>query len=560
MPSVILKIDLEALSSLEQLPLIDITPVATKQRFRLIDCSQYVKQKTLSVIEFPYFPVPEYSYAAISYVWHGNLSQRSDTGPTFAVAGAEDGDPIGINVLRHACMAALQHGTEYIWLDRLCIIQKSDNGKDDKNQQIAWMFEIYKQCTICIVLPGGVQRLVELCEHTSWINRAWTLQEVLAPPRVEVLFRWKHGSGMYYRHGGSRGQIKELVPTESALMPFTQMLALYGPKPVNFFTASDGTHIIFKAEVFGPPLNSPSVPVIEQTTDVAVFLLKSAFEKYSSSPDDPLYFEERAPAIWRSAHFRASSRPVDMVFSIMGLFGVTLDTREFHKDDRVGATIALMQGILRNGRSASWLGITPYLPPDAHLSMLPIFPHTTVQGQVGFFPSALPRDELNVVPSRLAVLDTRRFPLPTGSMDEEGYFTLTRRAFRISRCMEAAENVFTDCSYTETQSRIKLGNEQLHLRAIDGSIWSFSAGQLDLDTKEPKAFAVALGWYNHFSVADHAHWEGSRHLGALLAKEHTSGRFHVLSSFLLDWRLEQWVEGWQEYTLTIGGPAPGLHT
>lgn len=557
MPSVILSVNLDALSNLEQLPLIDITPVATKQRFRLIDCSQYVKHKTLSVIEFPSFPVPECSYAAISYVWRGNLAQRSDTGPTFAVAGAEDGDPIGVDVLHHACIAALQHGAEYIWLDRLCIIQRSDNGKDDKNQQIAWMFEIYRQCTICIVLPGGIQRLVGLCEHTTWIHRAWTLQEVLAPPRVEVLYCWRHGSGMYYRDGGSRGEIKELVPAESALMPFAQMLALYGPKPVNFFAAADGTHIIFKAEVFGLPHDSPSVPVVEQTTNVAVFLLKSAFEKYSSSPDKPLYFEERAPAIWRSAHFRASSRPVDMVFSIMGLFGVTLDTRSFRKDDRIGATIALMQAILRNGRRASWLGIAPYLPPDSCLSMLPIFPHTTVQGQVKFDPFALPKSELDGIPSRLAVLDTRRFPLPTGSMDEVGYFTLSRRAIRIYKYNYTNEKPLISCNDTDITD---FENERLRLRAINGSTWMFSPDQMDLNTDDPKAFAVILGWYNHFSTNSHAHWEGSRHLGALLVKEHAPKKFHVVSSFLLNGRLERWVEGWQEHTLVIGGPAPGLYT
>ena len=40
---------------------------------------------------------------------------------------------------------------------------------------------------------------------------------------------------------------------------------------------------------------------------------------------------------------RTSSHPVDMVFSIMGMFEVTLDTHAFGRDDRLGATIALAQ-------------------------------------------------------------------------------------------------------------------------------------------------------------------------------------------------------------------------
>ncbi|KAK0467542.1 hypothetical protein IW261DRAFT_1519327 [Armillaria novae-zelandiae] len=73
-----------------------------------------------------------------------------------------------------------------------------------------------------------------------------------------------------------------------------------------------------------------------------------------------------------------------MAFSIMGLFGVTLDTRKFSKDDRLGATIALMQAILRRSDRASWVGAAPYLPVNPRLSTVSVFPHTNVRGQVLF--------------------------------------------------------------------------------------------------------------------------------------------------------------------------------
>lgn len=554
MASVILSITLEALSRLGVPPLLDITPVATKRRFRLVDCSQYVKHKTISIVEFPSFPDTTCAYAAISYVWRGNVAQSPDAiAPTFAVAGAEDGDPIGVNALHHACTAALEYGAGYIWLDRLCIMQKDP---DDKNQQIAWMFEIYKQCAVCIVLPGGIQRLVGLEEHTTWINRAWTLQEVLAPPHVTVLYRWEHGSGMYYRDGGSRGNIKELIPAESAMMPLSETLTLYGHKQVNFFASAGGTHTLFKAEIFGPPHDSSTVAVTEQTTEVAVFLLRSAFEKYSTEISSPAHFEERAPAVWRSAHFRTSSRPVDMVFSIMGLFGVALEVKKFHKDDRLGATIALMQAILRSGKRASWLGMAPYLPPDSHLSMLPIFPHTTVQGQVRFDPVLLQDVDLQGIPSRLAVLDTRAFKLPTGSMDNDGYLAVSTKAFRIYRYIDSIEKPLTDGNSMHSQTTIDAQNEPLFFRAIDGTVWAFSPDQQDIGADEPRAFAVFVGRYSHFSSEKHTQWVGESHLGALLVNEHTHNRFHVVSSFEFGEHLRRWIEGWQECTLRIGGPIP----
>ncbi|OBZ73449.1 hypothetical protein A0H81_06667 [Grifola frondosa] len=110
---------------------------------------------------------------------------------TFTVSGAEASDPISIAVLRHACTASLQAGAPNLWLDRLCIIETDAN---DKAWQISRMHQIYASCVVCLVLPGGIRRLVGLDEETPWIHRAWTLQEAVAPHRVEVLFAWTRGA------------------------------------------------------------------------------------------------------------------------------------------------------------------------------------------------------------------------------------------------------------------------------------------------------------------------------------------------------------------------------
>ncbi|THV00741.1 hypothetical protein K435DRAFT_718741 [Dendrothele bispora CBS 962.96] len=231
MSEIIFQISLESLIHSETIQVLDITPVATVNRFRLINCTRYIKDKTLTIYEFLDFPVPWCTYAAISYVWRGNPVDESTIGPRFAVNGAEDGDPIGVDVLTHVCTAALREGAEYIWIDRLCIVQTS---KQDKRWQIGQMFDIYKRCRICLVLPGGIQRLVGLDEPTTWINRGWTLQETLAPPRVEVIYAWKWGSGLYYRNNAGRGNIIELFPGESAMSPLSTLFSLYsGSEPVN---------------------------------------------------------------------------------------------------------------------------------------------------------------------------------------------------------------------------------------------------------------------------------------------------------------------------------------
>ncbi|KIJ34485.1 hypothetical protein M422DRAFT_182064, partial [Sphaerobolus stellatus SS14] len=195
MSKIILEVHLKSLADSVHLPVLDITPSATACHFRLVDCARYVHHRTLSICELTEFPPSCYSYAAISYVWKGNSVDESTVGSRFIVAGAEDGDPIGVEALLHACTAALREDIPYIWLDRLCIMQTDSN---DKAWQIERMFAIYQGSTLCLVLPGGIQRLIRLDETTTWITRGWTLQEALAPPRVEVIYSWQYGSGMYY--------------------------------------------------------------------------------------------------------------------------------------------------------------------------------------------------------------------------------------------------------------------------------------------------------------------------------------------------------------------------
>ncbi|KDQ08661.1 hypothetical protein BOTBODRAFT_165770 [Botryobasidium botryosum FD-172 SS1] len=539
MSKVILQISLDSLSRSATLPVLDLTLVATPGRFRLIDCAQYLHHGTLSIHEFTEFPIAQCAYTAISYVWRGNSVDVSAVRLTFSVAGAEDGDPVGVDVLKHVCTAALREKTNYIWLDRLCIMQTS---KDDKHWQISQMFQIYRRCALCVVLPGGVQRLVELHERTAWINRGWTLQEALAPPRVEVIYAWEWRSGMYY--GAFRGSITELIPGESAMTPLRAVLSLQSFGLTTFFPSMNSPHITFRTEIFGAPNDSSPNTTTEQTTEVVTFMLKYALGDTFEN------FDEQAPAIWRSALFRTSSRPVDMVFSIMGLFGVTLDTRKFHKDDRLGATIALMQEILRGGGRASWLGLAPYLPVNPRLSTIPIFPRTHIEGLVSLEAKSQGIDEQERRPQRVALLDVRGVSMPSGSMDNSGYLTITRKAIRIypsTRTQHLRED--------QHDHRVSSATPPLYLKAINHTEWVFDRDLMqDPDQNSPRTFAILLGWFNQFSQK--GVWDGPRHIGALLVREHAPDKFHVESYFELNDGLERWVLGsWEEHTLCIGGPS-----
>ena len=150
---------------------------------------------------------------------------------------------ISIDLLKCACIASLlnegardQVGprfnpllckAKYLWLDRLCIMQ---TNKQDKNWQIKHMFELYSHCRQCLVLPGGIQRLVSLDEETWWVHRAWTLQEAMAPRASFVLFAWKWKSGELSNPRDSRVKLRVVVPGRCGLtaLIFLVTSCIYG--------------------------------------------------------------------------------------------------------------------------------------------------------------------------------------------------------------------------------------------------------------------------------------------------------------------------------------------
>ncbi|EKM48736.1 uncharacterized protein PHACADRAFT_56567, partial [Phanerochaete carnosa HHB-10118-sp] len=161
--------------------------LATSCRFRFLDVAAFLDSHVLRIMEYlsssqdPKQDLSQISvppYAAISYPWRDLQLLEGQSTPSFSVSGALHADPISVNVLRTACVAARAYGCEMLWLDRLCILQ---NHKADKNWQIRRMFQIYKSCTVCLAFPGGLVRLARLDDSTTWLDRVWTLQEAVAP-------------------------------------------------------------------------------------------------------------------------------------------------------------------------------------------------------------------------------------------------------------------------------------------------------------------------------------------------------------------------------------------
>ena len=364
---------LEALSA----KCLDITPFATPKRFRFFSVDSILDPNSprLDIFESAKLPpqplhflVPhgehsQSSYCAVSYVWKGindddtlRRKYSSYYDSCFSVKGAEDADPISIQILRDIAWAARNfrkedvHYTEkcrtnnvkFIWLDRISMMQTS---KEDKVWQITKMFLVYNT-SISLVLPGGLQRLVGIDESTSWVDRAWTLQEALAPDRYDVYVLWKPSSGQPVELGECT------FPKDKCGVCVIQDRHHRTLCHLNVLLTRNE-----RESLFG--WSRIHTSELQQR-------LKSNLAGHQS--------------IWRSSIMRTSSRPVDMVFSIMHFQYADLDPHKFCEDDRIGALIALCQRE-EHVQKMEWFFALFFLPPSSDYSIFPLLPKTTVGGE-----------------------------------------------------------------------------------------------------------------------------------------------------------------------------------
>lgn len=479
---------------------------ATAHRFRFLDTDALAHKSTIHVLEFE--DLPSLPYAVISYVWRGLARDPDEKSPLpyIHVEGAEGADPISVDVLRLVSLAAEHHGCKLIWLDALCILQANE---DDKGWQIQRMYDIYRCCNACIVAPGGLQRLVALTEETTWATRAWTLQEALAPPLVYCLFSWNLGDCYMQSNFPLRiTQIKEGVAAMAPLKSALEM-ALKGTGPKLYDLQGKLMEFPspgFKIQMFSD--SSRDMPRIRELIDAMDMKGKTGM----------------FTAIWRCSFMRTAKYPADMVFSMMGIMGVTLDTSKFAHEDRLGATIALMQGILSQGGHAEWLAIATNVVPHPNLSTLPAFP----QFDAAKRPVLETKDGLKDISS---AMDSgwRLGNTPKGIMRSDGYFR------------------FTSLSVPVRQS-------QQHGTTSAAVFDSNTLGKWEVVPQGGGSHtAVYIGQWEQYNNGAFGLMRNPRDRALMLLEEHVPGKFHNLGyAFVAPEVVE--TEGWKEGIFVVGGP------
>ncbi|KAI0502834.1 heterokaryon incompatibility protein-domain-containing protein [Xylaria bambusicola] len=89
----------------------------------------------------------------------------------------------GFRKIDFCCKQAADDGLEWVWIDTCCI-DKSSSA--ELSEAINSMFQWYKSAAICYAFLYDVSNTDSEFDltNTRWVNRGWTLQELIAPREV----------------------------------------------------------------------------------------------------------------------------------------------------------------------------------------------------------------------------------------------------------------------------------------------------------------------------------------------------------------------------------------
>jgi hypothetical protein len=311
-------------------------------------------------------------YVAISHVWRDSKAIIR-TRPLSI--GLEDGDTSDIDWvgLRRMANAVTALGYNYFWLDFLCVDQRDVNNDKDKRHQICMMGDIYRYASSVVVMIGGASDVVQMDTSSGWMDRAWTLQETVIPivrqSKLNPALRNRHPIWVYLKWPNLWG---------------TGSLKSYNRKTV----ASEPNTLLVDLQALMDLADSPPVAPLPQVT-----VLDSQFPELSDPKDKAsnpaarralraathANQNARGCGVWRCMFLRTSSNQVDIVYSLMGIFDISIDPFRDERD-----YMYLFQDLARKTAAISslgpaWLTISgvdgSLIPRNTKSRILPKYPH-----------------------------------------------------------------------------------------------------------------------------------------------------------------------------------------
>src|SRR5438034_41992 len=141
---------------------------------------------TFELHEFSGPDVP--SYAILSHTWGPAEEEISFSDLRENLRDARK--KRGFDKIEGSCIKARNRGLQYVWIDTCCINKENES---ETSYAINSMFTWYEQSQVCFAYLvdvvsaeySGFADTEDGFSKSRWFTRGWTLQELIAPSRVE---------------------------------------------------------------------------------------------------------------------------------------------------------------------------------------------------------------------------------------------------------------------------------------------------------------------------------------------------------------------------------------
>jgi ankyrin repeat protein len=311
------------------------------------------------------WPLGMPGYAAISHVWDPSdevrrISQEVNR-PLMVDTEKPTPHIISWHGLIQAATAAKHLGCEYLWLDLLCLDQLCDN---DKKLQIKNMHNVYRSATAVLVMFGGVAAAQGLDKPSTWINRAWTLQEATLCGETYGLVNWPLAGSFFL--SSTLAEFNRL-PGGIALVRLGALVESEPGAPLGI-----GTHFNIEGDMGQPTYLELDIKFqclgAERPAILALASVIDLQLSQSHKPDP----DALQGAAWRSMWLRTSTKQQDLVFSMMHLLGTIIEV-DYSKslDDLIFKLITKTSSI------PAWLTIGYDIPINPASGLIPKIPTFT---------------------------------------------------------------------------------------------------------------------------------------------------------------------------------------
>ncbi|KAG2137037.1 hypothetical protein DEU56DRAFT_353916 [Suillus clintonianus] len=121
---------------------------------------------------------------------------------------ADTAEGPGYEKLKNFCAKAREYNVEFAWSDTCCIDKSSSTELDES---IRSMFRWYKNSAICIIHLAQSKTIKDM-EWDEWMERGWTLQELLAPGVIKFFNKdWMPMTGDEDDKSGEETEVMETL-------------------------------------------------------------------------------------------------------------------------------------------------------------------------------------------------------------------------------------------------------------------------------------------------------------------------------------------------------------